>query len=135
LTKNNSEEILEDYLASLEPWLQRLLRWAPPQPGDLEAWATADRQKEAVAIAQYEELLLRVPAKRREYLKRQIAEFKKALPKGRRGAPRKDREAEEAIRLHDGGAFWSDIGRLQKKTRDAARKLAKSRNRQDPGKK
>src|SRR5260370_12016558 len=46
---------------------------------------------------------------------------------GRRGRPRSDREALDALTLHAAGASWSDIGRKQQKSKDAARKLAKSR--------
>jgi len=38
--------------------------------------------------------------------------------------PRKDSEASEALRMHEAGTPWSDIGRQQGKSKDAARKLA-----------
>jgi chorismate mutase len=47
--------------------------------------------------------------------------------KRKRGRPRKDREADEALRMHEAGMSWRDVAERQGTKKDAARKLAVSR--------
>lgn len=49
------------------------------------------------------------------------------IPKGRPGRPRKDREADQIIRLKEEGRSWAQIARKLNKTPDACRQLFRRR--------
>ena len=99
---------------------------AQPQMLDAKSFRRADR----LAIRHLDRELKRFLGRRARYLTRYWMKFFNRYK--RRGRPRKDSEANEALCLHEAGTPWSEIGRAQGKPKDAARKLASLRKR-SPG--
>jgi hypothetical protein len=103
------EQDLEEFLVAQPPWMRKL-----SEPGTLSPeewsyfwfWRLASSQK---AQDVFERLLQRCPAKWREYRKRCKQVALRSVPKGRRGRPRKDLLANEAVELREKGLSYGAI--------------------------
>lgn len=120
------------FLESCPEWRRRFYLGEPFQAGDLEAWGATDPATHAAFDTKHDVLLRRYP-KLRAAWERVAGRIVAGTP--RTGRPRKDNEADEAIRMHSEGRSYGQIGRKQGRSPDAARKLAKSRQPKSTGKK
>jgi len=123
------EETLASFVATLPNYLRVTLEGGGEMtPQDWAEYAVRDPQEDEVLIKKYEELLQSCPEQRQAYIERQQQELDSMVLHPRRGRPRKDFEAEQARQLKSQDKTWGQIGEAQGKSTDAARKLAKSRD-------
>lgn len=134
------EQEIEEFISAQELWLQKFLR------GDFQSFGQeADQEylkaykegyvKADGAIRSLQEIIRRIPKKRRSSLRGRIWSWilENTPPLGR-GRPRKDDLAEEARKLKGEGKSYSQIGHKLGMTSDAARHLIKYRKKLPPEK-
>jgi hypothetical protein len=114
--------------------------------GEILEW-TSNSEEIFSRTKQYEQILQQIPAKWREYRERLKREARRTfqfeaqflVPKGKPGAPRKDGLAQQAALLQQQGKTFpqiafelnKELGKDDKTTAEAVRKLLKRRSRPD----
>ena len=144
----NPESELEEFLAPLPTWMRRTLQVGFPKLTQTEILEWTNNCEEVFRLTkEHERILQKIPAKWREYrdrLKREARQSARYMeqylvPKGKPGAPRKDKLAQEAALLQQSGMKFPQIaaelnkglGKTNKTTADAIRKLLKRRSQPD----
>jgi hypothetical protein len=143
----NPEDKLRQFLAAKPTWQQKLLQLDFALSRDeLLAWQQSEWWWKdyggGTAQEEFESILRRIPSKWREYRKRWLKVHSTGAPSAPGGAPRKDRLAEDVMRLHQAGMSHAEIANqlapkytvktkkgLRTPTRESVRKLLKSRKR------
>ena len=134
MPRKSAEEELVSFAATLPNYLRNYLEAAGDSGiQDAREFELGDHRRDRALIEQYEVLLRSCPTKWREHVKRKREMLRALAPSARRGRPRKDADVEEAMKLKSQGKSWPQVGRIQGKSGDAARKLTKSREKH-PGK-
>jgi hypothetical protein len=111
------EKQLEEFLASKPAWMQRFLQTSIGllSPDDTQEWG--NNLGEAMrAKDEHERILQLMPAKWKEYRKRQEAEaqplIQLLIPKGKPGRP-PDSKAQEYFEQHSGDLSYADIAKQE----------------------
>jgi hypothetical protein len=112
----NPEKELEEFLASKPAWMQRFLQtsFGLLSPDDTQEWGN-NLAEACGATDEYERILQLMPAKWKEYRKRQKAEaqplIQMLVPKGKPGRP-PDSKAQAYFEQHSGDTSYADIAKL-----------------------
>ena len=136
MPRKSAEEELVSFAATLPNYLRNYLEAAGDSGiEDAREYELGDHRRDRALIEQYEVSAAILPdeVRREEDVKRKREMLRALAPSARRGRPRKDADVEEAMKLKSQGKSWPQVGRIQGKSGDAARKLTKSREKH-PGK-
>jgi hypothetical protein len=115
--RNDPENQLEDFLASIPEWMRRLFQngYGALSASELSE-CTFDSRVQPLK-AEYETILQKMPARWKEYRKRVEREVKmhflsSFVPKGKPGRPL-DTKAQEYFEQHSGDSSYADIAKQE----------------------
>lgn len=132
----------EDFIATCPGWLRRSWLGQTPEPGDVEAYVTSDRERLTQLEDRFFNFLALLPKKRKEWERRVGRIITGGRVSTKLGRPRQDAKAEQIHCLRKQGKTFGQIAREVKSSdeehppsADSVRKLLASRRKKSTGEK